>query len=95
MGCDACKKTECKKPESGPVPYIVHESAMARNERTNKRLVVALIVAIVLMFVSNAFWLRAWMSYDYTGDETVVEALDGVANYIGNSGDIVNGSDSG
>ena len=95
MGCDACKKTECKKPESGPVPYIVHESAMARNERTNKRLVVALIVAIVLMFVSNAFWLRAWMRYDYTGEETVVEALDGVANYIGNSGDIINGSDSG
>ena len=95
MGCDACKKTECKKPESGPVPYIVHESAMARNERTTKRLVVALIVAIALMFVSNAFWLRAWMSYDYTGEETVVEALDGVANYIGNSGDIVNGSDSG
>lgn len=72
MGCDACKKPECKKPESGPVPYIVHESAMARNERTNKRLVVALIVAIALMFVSNAFWLWAWTNYDYAGEETVV-----------------------
>lgn len=95
MGCDACKKTECKKPESGPVPYIVHESAMARNERAIKRLVVALIVAIALMFASNAFWLLAWMQYDYTGEETVVEALDGIANYIGNDGEIVNGADSG
>ena len=66
MSCENCK------PEAGPVPYIVHESDMARNERAIKRLVVALIVAIALMFASNAFWLWAWMQYDYTGEETVV-----------------------
>ena len=48
--CDACK--EIKKTE--PVPYIVHESAQARNERTVKRLVIALIIAIALIFASNA-----------------------------------------
>lgn len=72
MGCDACKKTECKKPESGPVPYIVFEAAQARNERAIKHLVVALIVALVMIFVSNACWLWAWMQYDYSGEETVV-----------------------
>lgn len=68
MSCESCKK-----PETSSVPYIVHESAMARNERAIKRLVVALIVAIALMFASNAFWLWAWMQYDYTGEETVVQ----------------------
>jgi hypothetical protein len=67
--CDACK--EIKKTE--PVPYIVHESAQARNERTVKRLVIALIVAIVLIFASNAIWLYAWMQYDYESEETVTE----------------------
>ena len=69
MGCEGCST----KSDVGPVQYIVHESAMARNERAIKRLVVALIVAIVLMFASNAFWLWAWMQYDYTGEETVVQ----------------------
>lgn len=92
MGCEECKT---KSASADPVPYIVYEASQARNERAIKRLVVALIVAICMIFASNAFWLAAWMQYDYTGEETVVEALDGVANYIGNSGDIVNGSDSG
>lgn len=91
MGCEDCKKTT----GTGPVPYIVHEAAQARNERAIKRLVIALIVTVCMIFASNALWLWAWMQYDYTGEETVVEALDGVANYIGNSGDIVNGADSG
>ena len=90
--CDACK--EIKKTE--PVPYIVHESAQARNERTVKRLVIALIAAIVLIFASNAIWLYAWMQYDYSNDMTTseinVDGKAGVANYIGNDGDINNGS---
>ena len=90
--CDACK--EIKKTE--PVPYIVHESAQARNERTVKRLVIALIAAIVLIFASNAIWLYAWMQYDYSNDMTTseinVDGKDGIANYIGNDGDINNGS---
>lgn len=67
--CDVCK--EIKTAE--PVPYIVHESAMARNERAVKRLVIALIVAIALIFASNAIWLYAWMQYDYTSDMTTSE----------------------
>ena len=66
MDCESCKQI---KPE--PVPYIVHESAMARNERTIKRLVIALIVAVILIFASNAAWLYVWQLYDYTSEETV------------------------
>lgn len=91
--CDACK--EIKTAE--PVPYIVHESAQARNERTVKRLVIALIVLALLWFATIGIGVYAWMQYDYTNEESVVDvdANDGVANYIGNDGDIVNGADYG
>lgn len=81
-----------------PVPYIVFESAMAREERKHKRLVTALIVAVLLIFASNALWLWAWTEYDYIGDEVTVESMDkGNANYIGAnaSGVIYNGEDNG
>lgn len=81
------------------VPYIVHESIMVRMERTIKRLVVALVVCIVLMFTSNVIWLYFWNQYDYVDESSQqyvsVDGKDGIANYIGNDGDIVNGKDSG
>ena len=92
--CDACK--EIKKTE--PVPYIVHESAQARNERTVKRLVIALIVLALLWFATIGIGVYAWMQYDYTSEQAenvTVDGKDGVANYIGNDGDIVNGADYG
>ena len=58
--------------ENTTIPYIVYESSQAKNERTVKRLVVALIIAIVFMFISNALWLWAWMQYDYVGDEDTI-----------------------
>ena len=89
--CETCKKVQ-NSTES--VPYIVHESSMARMERQIKRLWIAVIVAVCLLFASNAAWLFCLMQYDYSSDEIVVEqdAQDGGnANYIGNDGDIVNG----
>ena len=80
------------------VPYIAYEATQARHERTTKRLTIALIIAVVLMFASNAFWLYAWMQYDYevTGTYVDVNSRTGPANYIGNDGDIYNGqSESG
>ena len=88
--CNSCSTD--KAPAS--VPYVVHESTIARMERIIKRQWIALIVAITLIFGCNAVWLYAWCQYDYTSEETVVEAVDGVANYIGNDGDIVNGEDN-
>ena len=79
------------------VPYIVYEGEQARAERHSKRLVTALIVTILLLFGTNALWISAWLQYDYSSEEMttthLIEAKDGIANYIGNSGDIVNGSD--
>ena len=90
--CETCKGKDAHEPES--VPYIVHESSMARMERQVKRGWIALIVAVALLFASNVLWLYAWMQYDYSSEETIVDVNSddgGNANYIGNDGDIVNG----
>lgn len=81
------------------VPYYAHEGMLSRNERTIKRLIIAVVITVVLMFLSNAMWLVAWNQYDYESVDTKqfvdVDAKEGIANYIGNDGDITNGSDKG
>lgn len=89
---------EERRVNTEPVPYIVFESAQARSERHIKRITIALIVAVILIFLSNALWLNAWMQYDYVGyddsNEITVDAGSGTANYIGNDGDITNGENN-
>ena len=88
--CETCKGKDAHAPES--VPYIVHESSMARMERQVKRGWIALIVAVCLLFASNAAWLLAWMQYDYESYEITADG-DSNANYIGQDGNIYNGSE--
>ena len=75
------------------VPYVVHESAMARAERQSKRLVAVIILLILLLVGSNIGWLVYESSFEeVTTEEIVVDADEnGNANYIGNDGDIING----
>lgn len=79
-----------------PVPYIVHEGTMARMERTVRRLWIAVLLAVILLFASNSAWLWAWMQFDYINTESNVDvnARYGVANYIGEDGGITNGTDT-
>lgn len=89
MSCENCEVTKENMPEN--VPYLVYETAQARSERNNKRLLIALVIAIGLLFASNAIWLWVWMQYDYTSEEIIVDSADGGnANYIGRNGDINN-----
>ena len=53
------------------VPYVVHESAMARAERHTKALVWVIVLLIVLLVGTNAGWL--W--YESTM-ETVIETAE-------------------
>ena len=75
------------------VPYVVHESAMARVERQSKRLTAIIIVLIVLLVFSNIGWLIYESQFEniVSTEGIVVDAEDGIANYIGNDGDIYNG----
>lgn len=77
------------------VPYIVYESAQARAERTQRRVVLALIVAVVLLFLTNCVWLYCWMQYDYVGEETTITQDGTGLNNInrGIQGDINDGAD--
>lgn len=40
-----------------PVPYIVHESILARMERTIKRLWILCIIMFTALVISNGLWL--------------------------------------
>ena len=93
MDCETCKekrKVIAQTPKD--VPYIAHESAVARLERVIKRLWVLVLVLIVLLAASNAAWI--WWESQYQTIETTItqENADGYNNYIGNDGDIVNGN---
>ena len=90
--CKECKekRMEVNTPEN--VPYIVHEAAMARNERNVKRLVVALVVAIVLAFATNVGWLIYESQFETITYEQDGEGINNV-NY-GDQGDLNNGAES-
>lgn len=90
-----CNNCNAAENQNVTVPYVVHEAAQARSERREKRLWIAIIVAVALMFISNIAWLIAWNSYDYSSEEIIVDAEDnGNANYIGQDGNIYNGEDN-
>ena len=74
--------------ENVSVPYVVHESSMARSERHSKRLVAVIILLIVLLVGSNI----GWLVYENSFEDIVItqENDDGYNNFIGNDGDITN-----
>lgn len=84
--CESCSK---RPPE--PVPYVVHESDMARQERTIKRLWILLLVIVGLFVGSNGWWI--WRKSQFADEyyEITQENEDGYNNFIGNDGDIYNG----
>lgn len=82
MNCDSCTH----RPD--PVPFAVHESAMARMERTVRRLWILLIILAVFLVGSNALWIYYENSFE---DISITqENEDGYNNFIGNDGDITN-----
>lgn len=89
--CNSCGTD--KAPAS--VPYVVHESAMARAERQTKSLVWVIVLLIVLLVGTNVGWLAYENSFEdvNTTEEYQIEqdAESGNNNSIINGGEIVNG----
>lgn len=73
------------------VPYIVHESSLAREERHVRRLIAALIISTITLLATNIGWLMFFSQYNFETTEISSEG-GGNANYIGENGDIYNGS---
>lgn len=71
------------------------ERMQAKDERNDKWRNVIIILLIVLLVATNAMWLWAWNQYEYISDEYSIDAGEnGNAFYIGNDGDINNGTDN-
>ena len=88
--CNKCGTTNA--PAS--VPYVVHESDMARAERHTKALVWVIVLLIVLLVGTNAGWL--WYestmetvieTTETTFEDVVQESNDGSNNIVG--GDMI------
>ena len=86
--CNNCNTTE---NPNVVVPYVAHESAMARAERVIKRQWIAIVLFICMLF--SSFGLFVWhesqfetISYDYTQDGQGT-------NIIGDSNEVDNGAE--
>ena len=68
------------------IPYVAFESALARLERTNRRLFILCIILILLLLATN----RGWLYYENSFEDVVVtqDNANGYNSYIGNDGDI-------
>lgn len=91
--CDGCKnKIYTEEEKMLTVPYVAHQSVAARQERQIRRMWIALIIVISMLFVSNMGWLIyesqfVTASYEQDGD--------GINNVnVGEQGDINNGAES-
>lgn len=86
--CDEC--TPIKKTPVN-VPYIVHESAMARMERQIKRLWITILVLIGVILACNVGWLiyeSQFETYTYEQDGAGINNINN-----GQQGDVLNGSE--
>ena len=59
------------------IPYIAFEAEMARHERIIKRLLVALLVSVALLFASNAAWLWFFNQFDFETETVMFDTTDG------------------
>ena len=77
MNCETCRE---RKTE---VPYIMHESAMARHERTIKRLWILLIILVLALVGSNLAWVMYEQSFEDISVEQEVDTGEGDAFVAG------------
>ena len=90
MDCETCEeKRQVIAQVPQDVPYIPHESAVARLERVIKRLWVLALVLIIWLAASNAAWI--WWESQFEEVRIEQDNESGYNNFIGNDGDIYNG----
>lgn len=81
--------------ERNDIPYIAFEAEMARHERTIKRLLIALVIAVALIFISNMAWLWFFNQFDYSTDTISQGTESGDNSYIGaGASGIINNGES-
>lgn len=86
MDCKDCNKNNKAVDH---VPYISHEADMARQERTIKRLWIALIIVILLFAGSNLAWTIYEAQFKTVITQEVEQQADGSGNNQFVGGDMV------
>ena len=71
---------------------LAFERMQAKDERNDRWRNITIILLIILLVATNGLWLWAWNQYDYVDDYTEVDSGDGYINFIGQDGDISNGT---
>ena len=91
MSCETCKNKPAT-PES--IPYIAHEFAMARAERTAKRLWITILTLIFLLVGSNCVWIWYNSQFEVVETTTIEAEQDGSGVNIVSGGDLDYGAES-
>lgn len=76
------------------LPRFVWEDYNASHERSVKRFIIALVVAVILLAGTNLAWLWVFNQYDISSESYTIEGQDNAnANYLesGTDGVINNG----
>ncbi len=75
------------------ISLVMLESAMMHLQKANKRLACITLVALIVMSFMFGFFVYVFTSFEITTEDVVLDSGNGNANYIGNDGEIINGSD--
>ena len=79
------------------MPYFIHEGEMSRMERLNKRWFVAFLIAILMLFITNAGWIIYESQFETVSYEQEVRSDKSYAMALLNTGEgsiNYNGNDS-
>ena len=72
--CNGCDAT---------IPLAAHESAMARAERTTRRLCALILTLVLLLFASNLAWVLHEKSLEEETNQTVCYEADNGQKEVG------------
>lgn len=78
-------KANCDFDKQAKMPVAVHELALARAERTNKRLIFVIMALILALIVSNALWICHESQFETIAIQQEVEQYseNGDTTFIG------------
>ena len=74
------------------IPFVAHEADMTRMERVVRRLWILCIILALALVGSNVAWVIYESSFETVSTSVMQENESGYNNFIGNDGDIKNGT---
>jgi len=76
------------------IPYFIHEAEATRLERVNKRLFIALLIVLAMLFITNAGWIVYESQYQTVEVSQEVDTGEGAA-LVSGTGDVYGAGEAG